>query len=216
MKSYVITIMQEERSVGSAKRCINSMPEHNVQMFHAFTPKDKPQKLLEAKWIETRFFQDETYSYKQNCMAAFLSHYTLWEQCVSDNEEYQIFEHDAIAINTVPEFIPNNGCISLGAPSYGRFVQPEGFGAIPLRSKEYFPGAHAYRVTPKGARQLLEVASTQAGPTDVFLALDRFPWLQEYYPWPVVADDSFTTIQRRTGCLAKHNWNSEFGIYRVN
>jgi hypothetical protein len=33
-----------------------------------------------------------------------------------------------------------------------------------------------------------------------------FPWLEEYYPWPVVVDDSFSTIQNQQGCLAKHNY----------
>jgi len=51
--------------------------------------------------------------------------------------------------------------------------------------------------------------------TDIFLNLDWFPWLQEYYPWPVEARDNFTTIQNQTGCLAKHNYGEGYDIEEV-
>ena len=41
---------------------------------------------------------------------------------------------------------------------------------------------------------------------------NNFPWLQECYPWPVEADDSFTTIQKTEGCLAKHNYGESYEI----
>ena len=118
-----------------------------------------------------------------------------------------IFEHDAVCEGFIPEFIAYDHCISLGFPSYGKYNTPTFLGAGPLTSKRYFPGAHAYRIKPSGAKQLIKWAQFEAGPTDVFLHLDRFPWLQEYYPWPVKADDSFSTIQKEEGCLAKHNWD---------
>jgi GR25 family glycosyltransferase involved in LPS biosynthesis len=79
-------------------------------------------------------------------------------------------------------------------------------GVIPLTSKPYFPGAHAYMLKPAGAKLMVEQAAYYAGATDVFLQLSVFPWLQEYYPWPVIAKDSFTTIQNETGCQAKHSY----------
>ena len=45
----------------------------------------------------------------------------------------------------------------------------------------------------------------EARPTDVFLNRNTFPFLEEYFPWPVEAKDSFTTIQSERGCTAKHN-----------
>lgn len=79
-------------------------------------------------------------------------------------------------------------------------------------SKRYFPGAHAYRITPAGARALVEQARRHARPTDVFLHTDTFPFLQEFYPWPVEARDSFTTIQSEAGCLAKHSYGDTYEI----
>ncbi len=209
MKAFVITIKDLDKSVESAKRCIASAkPQFNVEMFSAITPKDNPEKIFEAKGITSQYFT-ERYSRKENCMAAFLSHYSLWEMCAKANEEFTIFEHDALVVGNIPEFIGYTGCISLGAPSYGSYQTPMSFGLIPLTSKQYFPGAHAYRLNSIAAKTFIDAAKSVALPTDIFLDIRRFPWLQEYYPWPVIAKDTFTTIQVKAGCLAKHNWNKE-------
>jgi hypothetical protein len=62
------------------------------------------------------------------------------------------------------------------------------------------------------ARTFVENAPMYAKPTDVYLNLDTFPWLQEYYPFVAEAQDSFTTIQVEEGCLAKHNWKEGYEI----
>jgi hypothetical protein len=46
----------------------------------------------------------------------------------------------------------------------------------------------------------------------VYLNLDTFPWLQEWYPFVAEARDTFTTIQVEEGCLAKHNWKEGYEI----
>lgn len=214
MKSFVITIMDNPHSVQAAERCIASMPEYNVEMFPAITPKDDPVKIAEHRGIPIDNFK-EVFSRFDNCLSAFLSHNTLWEMCCKDKQEYQIFEHDAVAVSPIPKLINYNGCISLGKPSYGKYNQPPVLGVNNLTSKKYFPGAHAYRMKPKAARMILESARLYARPTDVFLNLDLFPWLQEYYPWPVEARDSFTTIQNERGCGAKHNYGEEYKIVKV-
>lgn len=214
MKSFVITIKSEPKSVAIAQRCIDSMPQFDVQMFDAITPKDDPLKLAEEKGIPLHLFK-EGYSRIENCVSAFLSHHTLWEMCYRDQEEYQIFEHDAVCVNNIPEFIAYEGCISLGAPSYGKFNTPSIIGVNPLTSKSYFPGAHAYRLKPIGAKTLIRNAKVQARPTDIYLNRDVFPWLQEYYPWPVIVKESFTTIQKLEGCVAKHGYKGGYEILEV-
>ena len=130
MKSFVITIKSNQKSVDAATRCIRSMPEYDVQMFDAITPSDNPQKIFEEKGINSEGFV-ERYSYLESCMSAFLSHHTLWENCVRDNQEYQIFEHDAVAINNIPRYITYDKAISLGQPSYGKYNTPMFIGAGP-------------------------------------------------------------------------------------
>ena len=212
MKSFVITIKDNPKSVEVAERCIKSGQSNglNIKMFDAITPNDEPLELLEKKGIAPNSF-DEKYSRNLNCISAFLSHYSLWEKCVEDNETYVIFEHDAVMIDRIPpttfKYVMN-----IGSPSYGRFNTPKSLGVNPLTTKRYFPGAHAYMVTPEGAKKLIENAPKHARPTDVYLNVDTFPWLQEWYPFVAEARDSFTTIQVEEGCLAKHNWKKGYEI----
>lgn len=211
MKSYVITIMENDKSVSAAKRCINSMPEYNIEMFPAFTPQNcDPYKEFEVMGFDHHGFdptEGMVYSFKENAMCAFLSHTSCWAKSVTENIEVQIFEHDAVCTTHLPEFIPYKKCVSVGRPSYGNFKNAPHMGVHKLFSKPYFPGAHAYRMKPSGAKLLLEGATKHAKPTDIFLNIADFPFLEEYFPWPVMANDSFTTIQREQGCLAKHNWD---------
>ena len=74
-KAYVITIMDNDKSVEVAKRCVGSaqLRGTEVEMFPAITPKDDPVKLLTDKGIDPKAF-DEVYSRNLNCIAAFLSH----------------------------------------------------------------------------------------------------------------------------------------------
>lgn len=214
MKNYVITIAENDRSVEAAERCIESAlyVGLEVKIFPAVTPRNTNiYELLEQNQISPDGFK-EVYSRLDNCIAAFLSHYSLWKKAVELKQEVTIFEHDAVVTNTIPEFINYRHCISFGKPSYGKFSIPTNIGVNPLTSKKYFPGAHAYRVKPSGAQMLIDQAKIAAKPTDVFLHAATFPWLEEYYPWPVEVRDTFTTIQNTKGCLAKHNYNDRYEI----
>ena len=213
MKNYVITIMGNPKSVNVAERCIKSGTKYGMEIehFEAITPYNTDlNKKMKNEGIDFDGFK-EKYSRLSNCVAAFLSHYSLWKRAVDTNDTITIFEHDAVLVDTIPD-VPFQQCISFGKPSYGRFNTPTQLGVGPLVSKPSFPGAHAYRVSPKGAEQLIYQAKKAAKPTDVFLNIHTFPGLQEYYPWPVEARDNFTTIQKTEGCLAKHSYNETYRI----
>lgn len=213
MKSYVITIMDNPESVRVADRCIESAAKYGiaVEKHPAITPQDDPLSMAAAKDIPVGGFK-EVYSRYENCVSAFLSHFSLWEKCLQDNEQYMILEHDAVFVNQVDVFMSFDKAINIGQPSYGAARRPMKLGVNPLTSKDYFPGAHAYMVKPAGAKTFIHRSTVDAGPTDVFLHRKRFPWLQEYYPWPVQARDTFTTIQKEAGCRAKHGYNNEYKI----
>ena len=133
---------------------------------------------------------------------------------MESGEEVTIFEHDAVIMENIPS-IEHNGCISFGKPSYGKLNNPPSLGKNRLTSKPYFPGAHAYRVKPNAAKIMVETGITRGAPTDIFLNLQTFPWLEEYYPWPVEVKENFSTIQRQYGCLAKHMYNENYIIEEV-
>ena len=208
MKHFVITIFGNEKSEEAAKRCIKSgqaVGGLEIEKWKATTPRDDLDKLIaDEKIIMTDF--DEVWSRSDNARAAFLSHYFLWKECVHRNMEFTIFEHDAVCVDKIPSILLYRGCVSFGKPSYGKFTTPNLLGVQQLKSKPYFPGAHAYRIKPKTAQMLIDHCRlVGAKPTDVFLDVRTFPFLEEKYPWPVEAHDTFTTIQNENGCRAKHN-----------
>ncbi len=212
MKSYVITIESHTQSMQAANRCIKSGKKFGVdiEISSAYTPDNNPESIAAKKGIPTEKFK-EIYSRYDRCLAAFLSHHHLWEKCLKANENFLILEHDAVFVNQIPASF-KNPIVSLGKPSYGKYKTPMALGETPLVSKKYFPGAHAYHITPAGALDLINKARECAGPTDIFLHIDNFPYLQEIYPWPIEAHDNFTTIQNERGCLAKHNYGETYEI----
>jgi len=213
MKAYVITILDNKKSVQAATRCMKSAERYGLHVEHhwATTPADNPHLLLHTKGIQPSFFH-EKYSRPENCMAAFLSHHSLWEKSVKTDENIVIFEHDAIVTGEVPVNSPFKGVMTFSKPSYGKYRTPTKLGVDGLVQKPYFGGAHGYIVNPWGAKELINKAKTHGRPTDVFLNTQTFPWLQEYYPWVCEANDSFTTIQKEAGCLAKHNYGETYEI----
>ena len=211
MKYFVITIPHHEGSQTNADRCIESGKRYgiDIEKFDAITPETHDvEAIFDRMGIPTTRFNSR-YSKLENVLSCFMSHYTLWLSCVNHNEPYTIFEHDAVINAPLPPS-PPMFVGSFGRPSYGKFRTPSHMGWGPLQSKLYFPGAHAYTVTPAGAHMLCEQAKVDACATDVFLSKRTFPMLEEYYPWCAYAEDSFSTVQKLQGCLVKHNFNSEF------
>lgn len=206
--SYVITLMNNPDSVRVANRCIESGADNGItiEMHEARTPEDYS---LDANLDGINYDNfDERWSRTDNARAAFYSHFELWKLAVISKKPVLIFEHDAVVLQPFPDYIiPSiKGCVNIGAPSYGKYNHPPTLGLANLFSKPYFPGAHAYMVTPQGAQTLISQASVRAKPTDVYLTVDTFPWLQEYSPYVAEVRDTFSTIQNKNGIQAKHSY----------
>ena len=215
MKSFVITIEDNHLSQQAADRCIASAKRYGitVEKFPAITPRHPDfDKMVKDVGLQEHAFVGG-YSKKENALACFLSHMQLWKMSVELKTEVMILEHDAIFTGRIPALFGFHKVITLGQPSYGKFKTPMTLGTSPLVQADYFKGAHAYIVRASGAEELLKNVSDYSRPTDIYLNVMNFPWLEEYYPWPVVVDDSFSTIQNQQGCLAKHNYPK--GIHLV-
>lgn len=214
MTNYVITINDIPKSVEYAKRCIQSAGAHGtlVEHFDAVTPRNTDiYKMANDEGIDVNGFK-EKYSRMDNCVAAFLSHYSIWKLAAKSSSHTTIFEHDAVVVNQLNSTIPFDKVVTLGKPSYGKYNTPSFLGTGPLTQKPYFGGAHAYRINAEGAKLLIEQAKVQARPTDVFLNNTTFPWLQENYPWKVEVKETFSTIQKTEGCLAKHGYGEDYDL----
>lgn len=214
MKTFVITLKSVEDSVKVSERCIRSAKRFgiNAEAFDAVHSNDA-QRVREEAGIPIDGFRGK-WSRLNNVVGCFMSHYTLWSRCAEDNENYFILEHDAVIVNDIPT-CDFKGVLSLGKPSYGKYRNPMKLGVNPLSSKPYFPGAHGYILKPSAAKELVEKAKTEARPADVYLHSDRFGFLEEYYPWPVEARDSFSTVQNENGIQAKHTYQEKPESYRI-
>jgi GR25 family glycosyltransferase involved in LPS biosynthesis len=210
MKNFVIAIRENDKSLEAASKCIASAGQYGLEVdfYEAYTPAECRQFISEQK-INDRLFNNDKFSREDNARAAFCSHFSIWQFAAECKEEVTIFEHDAVVVDNIPE-MSYNGCISLGKPSYGKFITPSSIGPNKLVSKQYFPGAHAYRLKPSAAQILIDNARLEARPTDLFLNINTFPFLQEYYPWPVEVSETFSTVQKTEGCLAKHMYNKDY------
>jgi GR25 family glycosyltransferase involved in LPS biosynthesis len=169
---------------------------------------------MKEEGIPTEPFK-ERWSRYDNVMACFLSQYYLWMHCVQINENILIFEHDAVVRGEIPLDIPFKGVLTFGHPSYGNFQTPSFIGVNKLVSKQHFPGNHCYLIKPAAAEVLIETAKRDPAPADVFLHNNRFDFLEEYYPWPVYAVDTFSTVQNRNGIQAKHQYQKLGQEYKL-
>lgn len=213
MKAFVITIHHNPNSVEAAERCIESGKKYGilVEKWSA----NAPDRMDIHEWFRERSIPDtyfhEEYSRLENCMAAFSSHYTLWQHCVKLKQPILILEHDAVFVDRLP-VVTQGHIVNFGKPSYGDWLIPNFVGENKIFSKAYLPGAHAYKVTPAAAQELIMRAAFEAGPTDVYIHRERFHFINEVYPWPVEVQETFTTIQRTMGCYAKHQYNDKYKI----
>jgi glycosyl transferase, family 25 len=216
MKAFVITILDNEKSVEYAKRAAKSAEENgfDAELFTAIVPGDELNDLIVKESIPVRLFYDEWCKYDR-AIAAFMSHYSLWKKCIELDEPILILEHDAVVTGPLPDASKLGLVTNVATPSYGKFNTPLKLGLGPLVSKRYFPGAHGYVVKPEGAKRIVAAAEELAQPTDIYLNIENFPWLEEWYPWIVIAKDDFTTIQKERGCLAKHSYKKNPENYKV-
>ncbi len=212
MSARVITVMGHDKSEGSARRCIESAHAFGVdaEIFAAVTPATVHALAMRER---IRFTDDGSeFSNADAAKSCFMSHYMLWKQCVAENVEMLVLEHDAVFVDVLPK-LENVMMVNLGKPSYGQFSTPSKPGHFSLFSKArgHLPGTHAYLITPRSAARLVEFARRKgAQPADVFLNKVDFPFITEVFPWPIVADDSFSLVQTEEGCRSKHNFGDAY------
>lgn len=191
INAYVITLHSNEISNRAADRLINSMPSNlKGHVFDAVEPEqvDDLMKKKKLKWTypwataEMHFASGlllnpyPTQNPKKR-IACFLSHYSLWEKCVEDDEPIIIHEHDALYFSTknlpIHEFEKSwYNIIGMNSPlkatrmaqAYNTVVQ-ESEGDIvkaPLIDDHNIPqgiaGNSSYYIKPAGAKKMISLA----------------------------------------------------------
>jgi len=216
MKGYVGALIQIPESLDVALRCIKTGMDFDVEVVvEPAVYKDIAMSQLEYHKLKLSKW-DESFSNVGAVVGNFITQYRCWEKIVASEEPGIVLEHDAVFVAPIPDLTGKGDIINLGKPSFGRYSKKDNPGVYPMFSKSnglYAPGAHGYYVTPIGAQQLIDKAKQiGATPCDMFLSNKNFPDIKELYPWPIEAQDTFSTIQKEKGCKAKHNFNDSYKV----
>jgi len=211
MKAYIIALQQLPQSMESANRAHQTALAHGLES-HIFQGifKDESRKIAIN-------LKDQTNASNHDAViGCFLSHFHLWEKCISLNEPIVIMEHDALITAALPTIPSKWDIVNIGKPSYNKLKKPKRFRYLWSKIKQspiiikhfsmsHLPGAHAYYITPKGAQQLASTAlKTGVIETDHFVNRERFPHIGEVYPWVAVAAPCFSSIQNAEGAAHQH------------
>ena len=194
MKSFVITIENDEMSQHEADNCIKSSNNvknpFTVEKFNAIIPRQvdvlmgKYNLKWNYPWIGEEFdfatgLKKSAYktANPKSRIACALSHYSLWKLCHDLNEHILILEHDAIFTERLdPVYIINSNFNAVGINNpLGATRKSKVFHTMVESQKDKHS---AYILSPGGARLILDAAH-QYGlwPNDALMCKQIIPRL---------------------------------------
>jgi hypothetical protein len=214
MRAFIIALPNIPESVASGVRCAMSAQKFGLEpRARDGVWRDVARERMKDEGLRVAEF-DQRYSNPDAVIGNFMAQYAVWQEIAHMDEPAIVMEHDAVVVAPLPEIPASVQFVTLGRPSFGRVPAPREDGIYPLFSRStHLAGAHGYYLTPAFAEQLVSVAQRKGVmPVDIFISPQRFAGIMEAYPWPIEAHDSFTTIQKRRGCVAKHNFCDDYRI----
>jgi len=159
-KGYLIYLPTFENSVRMANRALESAKQYgwNVELYEGVNGLEKS---LDDYGI--KIFQGnkkcKRLMVRPGTQGCFLSQYNLWKKCVELQEYINIFEHDVIFKK------PMGSVTECDVYKFEGFKQ-----AKTILPGNWFEGARAYRISPVGAKKILNWVHTNgAMPADWML-----------------------------------------------
>lgn len=159
-KGYIIYLPDFPDSVSMAERALETGKQHgwDVVLYEGVNGLKKSlqdfklfptQQSKKAKKLLTR----------PGTQGCFLSQYLLWQYCYVINKPICIFEHDVVFKKPMGDYIDCD------------VYKFEGFKkAKPIPAGNWYEGARAYRITPPGAKKIVDWVKTNgAMPADWML-----------------------------------------------
>lgn len=215
MIAYINYLPHLEQSRQVAERAKESCIEHGLESeLYPGIWRDNARYLMDSFELKQADYAKHL-SNDDSVIGNFLTNYMLWEKIAAEKHTALILEHDAVVVEPLPcPAFAWPEITTVGKPSFGAYnkSREKGLQRFFSNALKHFKGAHAYVITPCGAKKAISVAQRHGVmPLDIFFHTDRFT-LHEIYPWPVECHDSFTTIQLEEGCQAKHNWSEGYEI----
>jgi len=223
MKAKIITLISDSESVNAANTCISSGAKHDlfiekhiaVVAFAAQNTLNEWSLRWNYPWngdtkrcLETGITKVgyQTLDPAKR-IACFLSHYELWRKCVRTEEDYIIFEHDALVTKPIDFDVihkSNKQVIALNEPQAGATPRADVYKQrveslvkkrpsvvdVPYVFEDItkpagLPGNSAYYIKPDGAKKLLKLVELYgAWPNDAIMCKQLMRnSLGIYYPY---------------------------------
>lgn len=174
MKAFVIRKAGDDFSENLAQQCIDSASVFGIKPEKVDGVYSAHDELLTNRGISPFHKMKESKKNSLGIKGCFLSHFLLWERCISINEPIIIFEHDALMIRPLPNSILDSftHIMLLDHAAYFEnyqevidetcdikvttFEKINGAFGYKDMNKKHFKGSHAHLVKPLGAATLIE------------------------------------------------------------
>lgn len=160
MKNFIIWLPAHPNSRLKMMRARDSAEEHGWKV-NLWAGIDGRKVKLKDLNITVSTISKKAYTYMQRPGTAgcLMSHWKLWNECIRLNEPIAIFEHDVIFKKPIGD-VPDCDVYKF-----------EGFKkAKPISIGNWYEGARAYVITPKGANKLISwIRENGALPADWML-----------------------------------------------
>jgi len=205
-KAYIIRIEHHVESEEKAKRCSDSCDLAGMawEYWDAYNGiKDPIQPPTQHNGIPAMVKVTDHYLTRGE-VACALSHISLWQKCVLDDEPIVILEHDAIMVKPYTQHSVFNSICYLGSHeqvNQGWKVLPTPPHASEGSNYHFICRAHSYAIDPAVAKNMLAHVLKYGinAPLDIMLRADIFPIHQmgifAYNDWD--NDKTNTTILGR-------------------
>ena len=175
MKTFIIRLKENEHSCKMAKDCFNQAIQfgvNDIQNFDAINGFDSDAYYAKYK-IKPK---TKLKKGRKGVIGCFLSHYTLWLKCISDNVPYLILEHDGYLIRPLPKNILDNFDDVLKLDrldpfsdqynsilekeknepiTYSKYYNKQAKNPAKIGTGNYFRGAWSYIIKPQACKKLV-------------------------------------------------------------
>jgi GR25 family glycosyltransferase involved in LPS biosynthesis len=162
---FVIALIDHQESQRMLKDCLDSAKKFNYQptVWPAVDGRTVSKRSWEELNILPRF--EKISMDKPGVQGCFISHWQLWNKCVELNCPIIILEHDSVITQSI-NVLPKGDLLKL----HKLIKAKEHWGCPDSEAGTWTVSAHAYLITPVGAKKLLDfVKSNGAIPADVII-----------------------------------------------
>jgi GR25 family glycosyltransferase involved in LPS biosynthesis len=209
VEAYILTMPNHAKSLEFSKRCQKSceMVGQPYKVWYGFD--GTSGKIVYPEHLENQthysFLKQLNNHMTVTEVAAVMSHYSAWAECVKIDRPIIVLEHDAIMVQ---KYISHDGWNQINYLGNLQQFQEGKFATFPIHSIQgdnyrFINRAHAYALDPAAARSLIAhlVRFGLSSAPDMLIRVDLFPIVQTgFYAYDLPGE---TTILDRDGWETK-------------